>query len=129
MTIESKVTGAVPLIKEMENLINGVTSQKFNDIESRLVALETILKTEKPASKPAGEDGSLYTLDPAPEYVEEKEEKIPYVWDIAAGPPITQSDDLGETVSVPWRLNGRSGHPGPGSPLQGQFNAQTAAPN
>jgi SOS-response transcriptional repressor LexA len=104
MTIGSKTGEIAPLIKEMESLIKGVTSQKFTEIESRLSALETILKTEKPALKPADEEGALYTLDPAPEYVEEKEERIPYVWDIAAGPPITQSDDLGETVSVPSRL-------------------------
>jgi len=68
--------------------------ERFSEIESRLTALESILKTEKP----------LYTAEPAPAYGEEKKAKIPYVWDIAAGPPITQSDDLGETISVPSRL-------------------------
>jgi SOS-response transcriptional repressor LexA len=97
-------------IKQESELVIAIRKNEYNnenrftEIETRLAALETILKTEKPALKPAEEEGALYTLDPAPEYVEEKEERIPYVWDIAAGPPIMQSDDLGETVSVPSRL-------------------------
>jgi SOS-response transcriptional repressor LexA len=77
---------------------------RFSEIESRLSAIETIIGTEKPVPKAAARDGSLYTAEPTPAYGEEKEERIPYVWDIAAGPPITQSDDSGETVSVPSRL-------------------------
>jgi SOS-response transcriptional repressor LexA len=76
---------------------------KFTEIESRLTALETMLKQGKPS--PGGE-GPLHTSDPAPEYGGEEEEyaEIPYVWDIAAGPPIAQSDDRGETAAVPARL-------------------------
>jgi SOS-response transcriptional repressor LexA len=104
MTIGNDVNEVSPLIKEMKILINGVTSEKFSEIESRLSAIETIIGTEKPVPKAAARDGSLYTAEPTPAYGEEKEERIPYVWDIAAGPPITQSDDSGETVSVPSRL-------------------------
>jgi SOS-response transcriptional repressor LexA len=77
---------------------------KFSEIESRLTTIESILKTEKPILKTRADDDPLYTADPVPAYGEEKEEKIPYVWDIAAGPPIAQSDDRSETVSVPSRL-------------------------
>jgi len=96
MVIENKEsTKTTPIEKEMKNLINEVTSPKFSEIESRLSALESILKTK---------DKSMYIAQSTPAYGEEKEDKIPYVWDIAAGPPITQSDDPGETVSVPSRL-------------------------
>jgi SOS-response transcriptional repressor LexA len=104
MVIEKTETiETTPLVKEMKNLISEVTSPKFTEIESRLAALETLLKQGNPA--PGGE-GPLHTSDPAPEYggEEEEYEEIPYVWDIAAGPPIAQSDDRGETVAVPARL-------------------------
>jgi SOS-response transcriptional repressor LexA len=81
---------------------------KFTEIESRLSALESLLKQEKPAPAAApGNDGPPYTADPAPEYGEEEEEEreeIPFVHGIAAGPPITMSDERGQTASVPKRM-------------------------
>ena len=85
---------------------------KISEIESRLSAIETLLKQEKPSpapseqSKPAANEGPLYTAENEPEYDEEDEEReyIPYVHEIAAGPPITQNDDPSETVAVPAHL-------------------------
>jgi len=98
-----------PLVKEMENLINGITSPKFSEIESRLTALESVLGQKKPATKtPVGNEG-LYTAEPAPGYNEEEYEKVPYVWDIAAGPPIDIDEDRSETAVVPKRLLRKDG--------------------
>jgi SOS-response transcriptional repressor LexA len=108
MAIENAVTTkAIPLVKEMENLINGITSQKFSEIEARLSALEAQLKQEKPALQTStGKEGPLYTAETAPGYGEEGEEyeEIPYVWDIAAGPPIDIDEDRGEAAAVLKRL-------------------------
>jgi SOS-response transcriptional repressor LexA len=85
---------------------------KFTKIEARLSALEALLGKENPASKPpADNEGSMYTAEPAPIYGEDEEEyeKIPYVWDIAAGPPIDIDEDRGEAVAVPKRLLKRGG--------------------
>jgi SOS-response transcriptional repressor LexA len=94
----------IPLIEELQEIIKKTMEPKFEKVESRLSRLEKVLKTEKSVLNTVAKEGSIYTSDPAPVYGEEKEERVPYVWDIAAGPPITQSDDLGETVSVPSRL-------------------------
>ncbi|MCL2247614.1 MAG: helix-turn-helix domain-containing protein, partial [Lentimicrobiaceae bacterium] len=94
MAIEDKPTKAVPLIKEIEVIIHKTTSQKFSEIEERLSALESIQKEKKPTYKTTSSgDDSLYTSDPTPaysfEYKEGAYEEIPYVHNIAAGPPTT----------------------------------------
>jgi len=111
MVIDSLGIKDTPLVKEMKNLINGVTSQKFSDIETRLSAIESILGQKNLTLRMVAEDGPLYIAEPTPTYsVEEDEnEQIPYVWDIAAGPPIAQSDDRSETVIVPSRLLKKGG--------------------
>jgi SOS-response transcriptional repressor LexA len=100
---ENTVRQESDLVVAIRNAQNN-NENRFSDIESRLTALESILKKEKPVLRAVADDSPLYIADPTPEYSVEKKEKIPYVWDIAAGPPITQSDDSGETVSVPSRL-------------------------
>jgi SOS-response transcriptional repressor LexA len=88
---------------------------KFSDIETRLSALETLLKQKKPTPKTTSDsDGPLYTADPAPLYAAESEvvygreeeecENIPYVHNIAAGPPTEIDGDRSESVKVPSRL-------------------------
>jgi len=110
MVIENaNTTKTTPIVKEMKNLIEEVTSQKFSDIESRLTKIENLLKQDRNIFATSPKNEYLYVAEPKAVYAptaygEEKKEKIPYVWDIAAGPPITQSDDPGETVSVPSRL-------------------------
>jgi len=81
---------------------------KFSEIETRLSALESMLRQEKPAPEAAkGGEGPIYLAEPAPAYGEEEEEEYEdtfYVHDIAAGPPIAIDEDRSETVKVPARL-------------------------
>jgi len=100
------------LIENLEKIIYRTTATqiKIYDIESRLSALENkyanlaYLSENKPA--PAVEyteekgDGNGYVGEPEPEYGE----SIPYYEDVAAGPPIWQSDDYSLIVDVPIRL-------------------------
>jgi len=117
MVIENTAAKTTPLIKEMENLIKGVTSQRFSEIETRLFALESLLGKKKPYPETTtGNDGPVYSDQSKPEYLraaeptaaygdeEEEREETPYVWDIAAGPPIAIDEDRSETVAVPSRL-------------------------
>jgi SOS-response transcriptional repressor LexA len=107
MAIDNTSPKAVPLVKEMENLINEVTFPKFSDIETRLSALESLLKQEKSIPEAAyGSEGPLHTAEAAPGYGEEDEEceEIPYVHSIAAGPPTEIDGDRSEAVEVPSRL-------------------------
>jgi len=112
IVIESQTAKAPPLIKEMENLITGVTSQRFTEIETRLSAIESLLERGKPAPD-AGGEGPLHLAEPAPAYGEEEDEEehedIPYVHDIAAGPPIDIDEDRSETARVPARLLRKGG--------------------
>jgi len=82
---------------------------RFSEIENRLSVLESLNKQEEPSSKTSHNgDGALYTADPTPAYRienrDEKYDKIPYVHNIAAGPPIPIDGDRSETVKVPSRL-------------------------
>jgi SOS-response transcriptional repressor LexA len=97
---------------------------RFSEIETRLSALESLVKQEKPALRAnpnkdypshtadlglvmvADGGGTQHTYDPAPAYggEEEEREQIPYVHNIAAGPPTEIDGDRSETVGVPSRL-------------------------
>jgi SOS-response transcriptional repressor LexA len=92
----------IPLIEELQKIID----QTVEPIEARVSQLEAAIRRNKPFSETTADGGSLYTAEPTPAYGEEEEEReqIPYVWDIAAGPPIAQSEDRSETVAVPARL-------------------------
>lgn len=99
MTIEKTSTKAEPLVGEIEKIVFGVTSPKFSEIEDRLARLESRLEKQNIL------EGN-FTAEAAPEYdwETEKVNKIPFVYDIAAGPPIAQSEDQSETIAVPIRL-------------------------
>ena len=79
---------------------------RFSDLETRLSALESIIKKDKPEIKlTANNKGSLYVVESEPEYGEEEEyEDTPYVHNIAAGPPTPMDSDRSETIKVPSHL-------------------------
>jgi SOS-response transcriptional repressor LexA len=97
--------------RELEQIIEinvkRQTGDKFSEIDTRLSELEEQLKRERLSPH---QDGPLYTAEPEPEYdteaehEAEKQVQITYVEDIAAGPPIAQSEDQTGLVSVPARL-------------------------
>jgi SOS-response transcriptional repressor LexA/DNA-binding XRE family transcriptional regulator len=102
-----KQTEKIPLMEELRELIEKTMEPKLGAMDSRLSAIESSLKQEKPASETStGKEGPLYTAETVPGYGEEGEEyeEIPYVWDIAAGPPIDIDEDRGETAEIPRRL-------------------------
>jgi len=98
------------LIENLEKIIYSTiaTQIKIYDIEERLLNLEnkypniTYLPENKLTSEveyqTEAENGESYTSDPEPEYCE-----IPYRKDIAAGLPITQSEDENLVIDVPFR--------------------------
>lgn len=99
----------IPLIEELQGLIEETAHPKFSEMETRLSAIENLLKKAKPApeASAASSDGALYTAEPEPayEYGEEEEyERVSYFHDIAAGPPIAIDEDPSQTVEVPARL-------------------------
>jgi SOS-response transcriptional repressor LexA len=69
----------------------------IGNIEERLARLEERL------DRKTSLDGD-FTGEPEPEYGAEEQARIPYVENIAAGPPIFQSEDLTGSISVPSRL-------------------------
>jgi SOS-response transcriptional repressor LexA/DNA-binding XRE family transcriptional regulator len=91
-----------PLIMNMENLIK----QNIESLESRISSLESSFKRlESPAPEqeyPADEPGGGYTADPEPEYGEDAG-PVAFREQVAAGPPIDQSEDEGLVVDVPLR--------------------------
>jgi SOS-response transcriptional repressor LexA len=91
-----------PLIADMENLIK----QNMEGLESRLSTVESSLKRlENPAPEgeyPPDDGGGGHTADPEPEYGEAAG-PVAFREQIAAGPPIDQSDDEGLAVDVPLR--------------------------
>jgi SOS-response transcriptional repressor LexA len=75
---------------------------KFTEIEERLARLERHLDSGKILN-------GGFIAEPAPEYEAEPLVKVPYVEDIAAGPPIDQSEDHSRLISVPVRLVKKAG--------------------
>ena len=112
-----------PLLSELDKYIKSVLSDDIIRILNRLKTIESVLgiPTVKPEPKATLEESlaalqrrgtkDSYTAESAPAYGEEDEEReqIPYVWDIAAGPPIAIDEDRSETVAVPSRLLGKGG--------------------
>ena len=83
---------------------------RFSEIETRLSTIESLLKQVNPTPEAMIDvnDGPLYTADPEPEYGEEEEEedrdRIPYLQDVAAGPPRVIGEDASQYVEVSKRL-------------------------
>jgi SOS-response transcriptional repressor LexA len=127
-----------PLLSELDKYIKSVVSDDIGRILIRLKTVENVLgipplnpkpkatleeslaalqrrgikdgfTTKSPTETSSDNEGPLYTADPAPGYGEEEYEKVPYVWDIAAGPPIDIDEDRSETTAVPKRLLKREG--------------------
>jgi SOS-response transcriptional repressor LexA len=89
----------------LEEIILAQVDPKFAVIEARLTALEQRLGQ-------APESETLYgnvTDDPEPDYDAEERVEVPYVRDIAAGPPIRQAEDQSQGVAVPARLVKKGG--------------------
>jgi SOS-response transcriptional repressor LexA len=117
------------LIQDMEKFVKEVVSDDLIRIKIRLKAVEDMLAVS--STNPSLEDRldrrsstdehppayrdyaaapvSLYTGDPEPGYEAEEQIKVPYMEDIAAGPPIAQSEDQTGLVSVPARLIRKGG--------------------
>ena len=112
-SIEKPVTSLPPLMRDLEEYIKEVVSddiQRLNNVETRsenrLTEIEDRLaRLESRLEKQKILEGN-FTAEAAPEYdwETEKVNKIPFVYDIAAGPPIAQSEDQSETIAVPIRL-------------------------
>ncbi|MDR1250556.1 MAG: helix-turn-helix domain-containing protein [Treponema sp.] len=113
--VQDQVSEKSRLEQELDEII--AAHPQFAALEERLARIEKRLDREYAADDypadylgAAAEPVSLYTADPEPEYGGEAESKaerpvqIPYVEDIAAGPPIAQSEDQTGLVSVPARL-------------------------
>ena len=81
--------------QEFEDAV--ATNPKFAALEERLARLEKRL-----------EDRNIikgdFTAEPEPEYEAQRYVKVPYVDDIAAGPPRTQSEDQTQFISIPDRF-------------------------
>jgi SOS-response transcriptional repressor LexA len=102
---EKRLTKAIqeekhPLIANLEIFIKA----NMGGIESRLSALEKRLKAAPDLEYPAetGDEGS-YTAEHEPEY-RIQTGNVVFCDDIAAGPPIWQSEDKGRVVDVPHHL-------------------------
>jgi SOS-response transcriptional repressor LexA len=91
----SEKTKNPPLLEELEAIIDKRVDTRLAEIENRLQKAG-VSPQEKPNS-------GLYVSEPEPKYgVAHK--KIQFVDDIAAGPPIQQSEDLSEYIDVPERF-------------------------
>jgi SOS-response transcriptional repressor LexA len=96
-------------------VIDSRVNPKFATIEERLARIEERLRRESSSDEyPPSYLGhvarpvSMYVAEPEAEYgadfAAKKQAQVPYVRDIAAGPPIAQSEDQAELVPVPARL-------------------------
>jgi SOS-response transcriptional repressor LexA/DNA-binding XRE family transcriptional regulator len=84
-----------PLVASLEAMMD----QRLEKIEAKIAEIEGQLKGK-------GEDGpnfGMFTSEPEPEYGDDSV-KAPFVDNIAAGPPIQQSEDLSEFIDVPGRF-------------------------
>jgi SOS-response transcriptional repressor LexA len=108
--IKEHISLKSPLEKEIEQIVEKQTAP----IESRLSALERRFEggVDSTYGSPADDPAPLYVAEPKPEYGAEPEERarIPYVEDVAAGPPIPQSEYTGLSIQVPReRVRGNKG--------------------
>jgi SOS-response transcriptional repressor LexA len=104
------------LDQDIEGIIDTQTNPKFAAIEERLARIEERLDRTPPSggdlvheaepgygdAEPGG--GPLAAAGPEPEYEAEERVRVPHVENIAAGPPIAQSEDQTGFVPVPARL-------------------------
>jgi SOS-response transcriptional repressor LexA len=102
--VKSLTTGGhkEPLITEIEKLIKRETGgygQAISSLEERITKLENQVPE---AEYPTDEPGGGYTAEPEPEY-EESAGPVAFREQIAAGPPIDQSDEESLVVDVPLR--------------------------
>jgi repressor LexA len=100
-----------PVIQALENMVSDKTMQysraltqiheQFECIDKRFLELESRLvgETEK---YPPNEPGGGYTAEPGPGYGESAG-PVAFWEQVAAGPPVDQSDDEGLVVDVPLR--------------------------
>jgi SOS-response transcriptional repressor LexA len=89
-----------PLIPKKESgSLGALIDQRLEKIETEIAEIKVHLK--KTGTEDPGSD--LYVLEPEPEYGD-KYVKAPFVDDIAAGPPIQQSEDLSGYINIPKRL-------------------------
>jgi SOS-response transcriptional repressor LexA/DNA-binding XRE family transcriptional regulator len=95
-------------IEEFEKTVLRIIEPRIVDHESRLSALEEHLRTLSSVSQPKAEytakaeEGGGYTAEPEPEYGESSG-PVAFREQVAAGPPIDQSEDEGLVVDVPLR--------------------------
>jgi SOS-response transcriptional repressor LexA len=119
MFVQDQVSEKSRLEQELDEII--AAHPQFAAIEERLTRIERRLDRGTPSDGgfavdpepeyPAEPGSFLYASDIQPEYAAEAEPeaerrvKIPYVEDIAAGPPIAQSEDQSGLVSAPaWLI-------------------------
>jgi SOS-response transcriptional repressor LexA len=102
MFVQDQAPEKSRLEQDLDEII--ATHPQFAAIEERLTRIERRLDRGTPS------DGG-FAVDPEPEYTAEAEYeaenrvRIPYVEDIAAGPPIAQSEDQSGLVSAPaWLI-------------------------
>jgi SOS-response transcriptional repressor LexA len=87
-----------------ENISPGaIIDQRFEKLEAQIAEIEARLKETglDPPEKPVS---GLHVVEPEPEYGEEDPYRVLYVDNIAAGPPIQQSEDLSQHIDVPARF-------------------------
>jgi SOS-response transcriptional repressor LexA len=91
MLLSGKVKSP-PLMEELEALIDKRVEARLAEIEQRLKGAYHFV-----------EKSDVFVSEPEPEYGDEYV-KAPFVDNIAAGPPIQQSEDLSGYISVPKRF-------------------------
>jgi len=92
-----------PILEEVEKIMV-LNSLEHNNFETRLSAIEERLNAAPGTEYPeVTGDGEGYTAEPEPEY-RTQTGTVAFCDDIAAGPPIWQSDDKGRVVDVPYHL-------------------------
>jgi SOS-response transcriptional repressor LexA len=84
-----------PLILDLEAIVD----KKLEKIEAQIAEIESHLR-KKVMDDP---DSGMFVSEPEQEYGD-RYIKTPFVDDIAAGPPIQQSEDLSDHINVPKRF-------------------------
>ena len=113
--IQDKATEKSRLEQDLDEAI--AAHPKFTAIEERLARLEGQLDRKNPLDRD-------FAGEPEPEYETEEQVKIPYVENIAAGPPISQSEDLTGCISVPARYI-KKGHQYYAATIRGTSMSET----